>query len=182
MLLSKKDCTDETLKLQVDRAHVANADAIKKFLNEGLPALTLEFVEKRVTRKRSGENHLYIQLFGVNLCSALETPHVPRRVQRVETRGLEKKCKGDCIELKAAKQEIAELVEENRLLRAKLDRANEDLRSSQEAQMSQNLRHCYESIINLHNQISKHRFATIKSQLSIQSHSTPLLKVQKMAM
>ena len=79
----------------------------------------------------------------------------------METRGLEKKCKGDCIELKAAKQEIAELVEENRLLRAKLDRANEDLRSSQEAQMSQNLRHCYESIINLHNQKSKHLFATI---------------------
>ena len=100
-------------------------------------------------------------------------------MQRVETRGLEKKCNGDCIELKAAKQEIAELVEENRLLRAKLDRANEDLRSSQEAQMSQNLRHCYESIINLHNQKSKHHFATIKSQLSIQSNSTPLLKVQK---
>ena len=63
VLLSKKDCTDETLKLQVDRAHVANANAIKKFLNEGFPALTLEFVEKRVTRKRSGENHLYFHIF-----------------------------------------------------------------------------------------------------------------------
>ena len=100
-------------------------------------------------------------------------------MQRVETRGLEKKCNGDCIELKAAKQEIAELVEENRLLRAKLDRANEDLRSSQEAQMSQNLRNWCESIINLHNQNSKHRFATIKSQLSIQSHPSKLLKIQK---
>ena len=100
----------------------------------------------------------------------------------METRGIEKLCKGDCDELKAAKQEIVRLEEENRLLRAKLDRANEDLRTSQEAQMSQNLRNCCESIINLHNQKSKHRFATIKSQLSIQSHSTPLLKVQKMAM
>ena len=79
----------------------------------------------------------------------------------METRGLEKKCKGNCIELEAAKQEIADLVEENRLLRAKLDRANEDLRLSQEAQMSQNLRNCCESIITLHNQKSKHRFATI---------------------
>ena len=78
----------------------------------------------------------------LNLFVALETPHVQRRVQRVETRGLEKLCTGDCIELKAAKEQIAELVEENRLLKAKLERANEDIRSSQEAQMSQNLRHC----------------------------------------
>ena len=49
MLLSKKDCTDDTLKLQVDCAHVANANAIKKFLDEGSPALTLKFFEKRVT-------------------------------------------------------------------------------------------------------------------------------------
>ena len=60
----------------------------------------------------------------------------------METRGLETLCKGNCEELKAAKQAIAELVEENRLLKAKLDRANEDLRLSQEAQMNQNLRHC----------------------------------------
>ena len=78
----------------------------------------------------------------LNLFSALETPHVQRRMQRVETRGLGELCNGDCIELKAAKQKIAELVEENRLLKAKLDRANEDLRLSQEAQMNQNLRHC----------------------------------------
>ena len=90
----------------------------------------------------------------------METPHVPRRVQRVETRGLEKKCKGDCIELEAAKQEIAELVEENRLLKAKLERANEDLRSSQEAQMSQNLRHCCE-IDQINSQSVKNQFATI---------------------
>ena len=80
----------------------------------------------------------------LNLFSALETPHVQRRVQRVETRGLEKLCNGDCIELKTAKQKIAELVEENRLLKAKLERANQDIRSSQEAQMSQNLRNCCE--------------------------------------
>ena len=30
-------------------------------------------------------------LLWLNLCSALETPHIPRRVQRMETRGLEKK-------------------------------------------------------------------------------------------
>ena len=71
---------------------------------------------------------------------ALETPHVPRRTQRVETRGLKNCCKGDCEELKSAKQEIAALKEENRLLREKLERANQDLRSSQESQMSQNLR------------------------------------------
>ena len=59
----------------------------------------------------------------------------------METRGLETLCKGDCEELKAAKQEIIRLEEENRLLRAKLDRVNEDLRQSQEAQMNVNLRH-----------------------------------------
>ena len=79
----------------------------------------------------------------------------------METRGLETLCNGNCEELKAAKQAITELVEENRLLKAKLDRANEDLRSSQEAQISQNLRLCCESIIDLYNQKSKHRFATI---------------------
>ena len=40
----------------------------------------------------------------MNSIVALETPHVPRRVQRVETRGYERLCKGDCVELKAAKQ------------------------------------------------------------------------------
>jgi len=59
----------------------------------------------------------------------------------METRGLETLCKGDCEELKAAKQEIVRLEEENRLLRAKLDRVNEDLRQSQEAQINVNLRH-----------------------------------------
>ena len=77
----------------------------------------------------------------MNSIVALETPHVPRRVQRIETRGAEKLCKGDCDELKAAKQEIVRLEEENRLLRAKLDRVNEELRQSQEAQMNENLRH-----------------------------------------
>ena len=85
---------------------------------------------------------IYIELENLNSIKALETPHVPRRVQRVETRGLEKLCKGDCDQLKAAKQEIVRLEEENRLLKAKLERVNEDLRLSQETQMSQNLRHC----------------------------------------
>ena len=72
--------------------------------------------------------------------SALETPHVPRRTQRVETRGLSKLCKGDCDELKQAKQEISDLKEEIRLLTAKLERANEDLRQSQETQLGSQLR------------------------------------------
>ena len=59
----------------------------------------------------------------------------------METRGLETLCKGDCEELKAAKQEIVRLEEEKRLLLAKLDRVNEDLRQSQEAQINVNLRH-----------------------------------------
>ena len=63
VLLSKKDCSDSTLKMQIDRAHVAITDAIKKFLNEESPALTLEFVEKRVTRKRSGEIYLSLSKF-----------------------------------------------------------------------------------------------------------------------
>ena len=58
VLLSKKDCSDSKLKMQIDRAHAAIANAIKKFLNEESPALTLEFVEKRVTRKRSGKIYL----------------------------------------------------------------------------------------------------------------------------
>ena len=84
---------------------------------------------------------IYIELKILNSIIALETPHVPRRVQRVETRSLEKLCKGDCEELKAAKQQIVDLMEENRLLREKLERTSEDLRLSQEAQMNENLRH-----------------------------------------
>ena len=76
-----------------------------------------------------------------NLFSALETPHVPRRTQRMETRGLETLCTGNCVELKAAKQKIDDLQEEIRLLKDKLERANEDLRQSQENQINQNLRH-----------------------------------------
>lgn len=63
VLLSKKDCSDSTLKIQIDRAHVAITDAIKKFLNEESSELTLQFVEKRVTRKRSGENYFLLIQF-----------------------------------------------------------------------------------------------------------------------
>ena len=70
----------------------------------------------------------------------METPHVPRRTQRVETRGLEKKCQGDCKDLEDAKKEIARLNEVVRLLEAKLERANEDLRLSQETQLGSQLR------------------------------------------
>ena len=60
----------------------------------------------------------------------------------METRGLETLCTGNCEELKAAKLQIDDLEEEIRLLKAKLERVNEDLRLSQESQVSQNLRHC----------------------------------------
>ena len=59
----------------------------------------------------------------------------------METRGQETLCTGNCVELKAAKQKIDDLQEEIRLLKDKLERANEDLRQSQENQMNQNLRH-----------------------------------------
>ena len=73
----------------------------------------------------------------------METPHVPRRTQRVETRGLEKKCQGDCKDLEDAKKEIARLNEVVRLLEAKLERANEDLRLSQETQLGSQLRFAF---------------------------------------
>ena len=62
VLHSKKDCTDPCLKKEIDRAQAAIGHAIKKFLNEESSTLTLKFVEKRATRKRSGEflNHLYL--------------------------------------------------------------------------------------------------------------------------
>ena len=80
------------------------------------------------------------------LFKAIETPHVPRRTQRVETRGLEKKCKGDCDELKAAKKQIDELNEHVRLLQAKLERVTEDLRLSQDSQLQSQLRYRYSLI------------------------------------
>ena len=54
LLLSKKDCNETDLKKQIDKAHVANIDAIKKFLNDGSSPLELKFLKKRITRKRSG--------------------------------------------------------------------------------------------------------------------------------
>ena len=54
LLLSKKDCSEPDLKKQVDFAHAANLYAVKKFLSDESSTLTLKFVQKRVTRKRSG--------------------------------------------------------------------------------------------------------------------------------
>jgi len=54
VLISKKDCNDPNLKKEIDRAAMANQRAIKNFLIDGSSDLTLNFVEKRVTRKRSG--------------------------------------------------------------------------------------------------------------------------------
>ena len=79
----------------------------------------------------------------LNHILALETPHVPRRTQRVETRGLKKKCTGDCEELEAAKKKIADLEEEKRLLIAKLERVTDDLRLSQESQLGSQMRYIY---------------------------------------
>ena len=76
---------------------------------------------------------------------AIETPHVPRRQARYETRGLEKRCAGDCEELKAAKERIQELEEQVRLLTAKLEKVNVDPMLSQESKMSQQLRNCWKS-------------------------------------
>ena len=55
VLLTKKECNDSDLKKQVDRAQVENHSAIKRFLTGDSSTLVLNFVEKRVTRKRSGE-------------------------------------------------------------------------------------------------------------------------------
>ena len=54
VLISKKGCNDPNLKTEIDRAAMANQRAIKNFLIDGSSDLTLNFVEKRVTRKRSG--------------------------------------------------------------------------------------------------------------------------------
>ena len=89
----------------------------------------------------------------------------------METRGTEKLCKGDCKELKAAKEEISELKEEIRLLRAKLDRANEDLRLSQESQLGSQLRYILFKKINC--------YLFYLSQMSVSSHPLELLKVEK---
>ena len=58
VLLSKKDCNDQDFKTKIDRALAANHAAIKKFLNDGSSALTLQFVEKRTVRKRSGKSYI----------------------------------------------------------------------------------------------------------------------------
>ena len=69
--LSKNDCNDSFSKEEINRAKTANLNAIKKYLNDGSSALTLKFVEKRVTRKRSGEiiNNLlyYINIILIQL-------------------------------------------------------------------------------------------------------------------
>ena len=54
ILLSKKDCSDSSLKKEIDCSKVNQLSAIKKFLIDGSQTLNLQFVEKRVTRKRSG--------------------------------------------------------------------------------------------------------------------------------
>ena len=62
ILLSKQDCEDSSLKQEIDRSQAQRIRSIKKFLIDGSQTLSLQFVEKRVTRKRSGEflNHLYL--------------------------------------------------------------------------------------------------------------------------
>ena len=62
IVLSKQDCEDSSLKKEIDRSQAQRIRSIKKFLIDGSQTLSLQFVEKRVTRKRSGEflNHLYL--------------------------------------------------------------------------------------------------------------------------
>lgn len=64
VFLSKKDSTDPELKKKIVLAKVEHLNAIKKFLVDGSATLKLEFVEKRVTRKRSGK---YKNVLRVNL-------------------------------------------------------------------------------------------------------------------
>ena len=54
ILLSKQDCEDSSLKQEIDRSQAQRIRSIKKFLIDGSQTLNLLFVEKRVTRKRSG--------------------------------------------------------------------------------------------------------------------------------
>ena len=63
---------------------------------------------------------------------ALETPGLPRRQVKYDTRLSEQKCTGKCDELVKAKATIEELQEEIRKLTSKLDKVTEDLVNSPE--------------------------------------------------
>ena len=79
----------------------------------------------------------------------METPHLPRRHAKYETRQEVNKCSGQCEDLKKANARILELEDENKRLIAKLNQVNEDLRvicsqksqKTNESQISDCLRH-----------------------------------------
>ena len=54
VFLSKQDTNDSSLKESINRARTNQFNEIKKFLLDGSQTLNLEFLKKRVTRKRSG--------------------------------------------------------------------------------------------------------------------------------
>ena len=54
VIVSKKDTNDSDLKLKINQMKAQHGNAIRKFLSDGSDTLILEFLEKRVTRKRSG--------------------------------------------------------------------------------------------------------------------------------
>ena len=54
VIISKKDTNDPDLKVKIDQMKAQHGNAIRKFLSDGSDTLILEFLEKRVTRKRSG--------------------------------------------------------------------------------------------------------------------------------
>ena len=54
VIVSKKDTNDPDMKVKIDQMKAQHGNAIRKFLSDGSDTLILEFLEKRVTRKRSG--------------------------------------------------------------------------------------------------------------------------------
>ena len=75
----------------------------------------------------------------------METPHLPRRHAKYETRQEVSKCSGQCEDFQKAKIRILELEEENRRLITKLNQVNEDLRvqsqKTNDSQITDCLRH-----------------------------------------
>ena len=93
---------------------------------------------------------MFIQNLLMKSYEALETPGLPRRQVKYDTRLSEQKCTGKCDELVKAKATIVELQEEIRKLTSKLDKVTEDLANSQrqsqeanESQVSDRLRFGY---------------------------------------
>ena len=107
---------------------------------------------------------IFIQNLLMKSYEALETPGLPRRQVKYDTRLSEQKCTGKCDELVKAKATIVELQEEIQKLTSKLDKVTEDLVNSQrksqdESQVSDRLRFGYTknhlSLISISYQVQK---------------------------